>query len=474
MNQIKKFSEEFFKNLKCQTRWETLEGVDSEGNKNNILVVENVPKNFEDLFGKKSPYKISFVQGLRGCDFVGRGSRLLTTMVKFLENLGKATLLKIDFDCDPKTEIDKVISLKNCEINNIIKRHKNNFFSRFTFITTFRYVNKTEQIVSEIYVHDGKVVNGDLDGYTILEGEVKNAQIGNVKDDYKIALRELKNSLDEESMKIGGTLSNTLEIEISRIRQHYNNLLSELGGDLTETLQKINEVELKLRTADEPNAQSLKTKLNRLRNELVKIGKDDSRDKILREQKFTIKDIMQKYSLNIDNKLVNTTVIYYPIFNFDLFLKGDSLKRLIKMEYDPLTKTINKLKCELCGIEISQLNLCSSGHISCDDCFGKCGECGKQFCKKCLKKSCSVCGKKLCKNCSIMCFGCGKYVCSDHMRKDCVSGDERCVNCLRACMRCHGLSSEKYFDEAVDGSKICQKCIGKEKRNKLIGEIFNE
>ena len=201
-------------------------------------------------------------------------------MVKFLENLGKATLLKIDFDCDPKTEIDKVISLKNCEINNIIKRHKNNFFSRFTFITTFRYVNKTEQIVSEIYVHDGKVVNGDLEGYTILEGEVKNAQIGNVKDDYKIALRELKNSLDEESMKIGGTLSNTLEIEISRIRQHYNNLLSELGGDLTETLQKINEVELKLRTANEPNAQSLKTKLNRLRNELVKIGKDDSRDKI--------------------------------------------------------------------------------------------------------------------------------------------------------------------------------------------------
>ena len=148
--------------------------------------------------------------------------------------------------------------------------------------------------------------------------------------------------------------------------------------------------------------------------------------------------------------------------------------KLVKMSYDPLTKTISKLICESCGQEISRLNLCSSGHLTCDNCVEKCGECGKEFCKKCLRRSCSICGKKLCNNCSVMCLGCGKYICRDHMRKDCVSGEERCVSCLRACLRCHGLSSEKYFGEAMDGSKICQKCLGKEKRGEVLGKLFGE
>ena len=85
---------------------------------------------------------------------------------------------------------------------------------------------------------------------------------------------------------------------------------------------------------------------------------------------------------------------------------------------------------------------------------------------------CSVCGKSLCKDCAMMCLGCGKYVCKIHMRRYLVSGEERCVNCLRACLRCHGLSHPKHFGEALDGSKICQKCLGAEKRGAVIERIF--
>ena len=58
------------------------------------------------------------------------------------------------------------------------------------------------------------------------------------------------------------------------------------------------------------------------------------------------------------------------------------------------------------------------------------------------------------------------------MRSDCVTGEERCTMCLRACLRCHGVTEEKYFKEALDGSKVCQKCIAEEKRNKVMKNLF--
>jgi len=463
MEQVEKFVIEFFKNLKC--------AISRDGN---ILVVENVPKSFEDLFGKESPYHLSLDSNTKGI-FIGKGSSLLAAMTKFLEGVGKTTLLKIDFDCDAEVEISKVISLKNCEISNLEKKHKNSFFSRFTFMTTFRYLNESEQVVNEVYVHNGEVVDGDLTGYTVVEGDSNLSSGKHVEVDYKVARNFLKNVLVDKTSSISETLGNKVDIEIERIGKHYDNLLGELGGDLAGTLEKIKKLELDLRMADELERDILRTKLERLRKGLVKVGDDEARDRILKEQEFTIKDAMHKHSLNIDNKLVNTTVIYYPVFNFNLFLKGNrNSGRYVEMSYDPLMKSLNEVNCEGCGVKINSLNLCGSGHICCENCLRKCGECGGQFCVKCLTRSCSVCGKALCKDCSKMCLECGKNVCVDHMRTDCVSGDERCVSCLRACMRCHGLSSAKYFGEALDGSKVCQKCLGAEKRGKVMDRVFRD
>ena len=460
---IKEFVFEFFKNLKCL--------VSQDGN---LVVIDNVPKSFEDLVGKAAPYRLNFSGNVEGSDFAGKGSRFLAAMTKYLEGAGKATLLKIDFDVDPMGEISKMISLKNCEINNLIKKHKNSFFSRFTFMTTFRYLSEAEQAVNEVYVHKGKVVKGDLSGYTVVEGDSEQVAGNHLEEDYKVAREFLKELLQDKTSEIGEVLGNQLEDEIARVRLHYENLLSELGGDLNGAVDKTRDVELALRSAEGEERDVLRARLERLRKGLVKIRDDDSRTRILKEQEFTIKDAAHKHSLNIDNKLVNTTVIYYPVFSFNLFLKGNDSGRYLELTYDPLTKTLDKLACETCGVGIKELNLCSAGHIACENCLEKCGECGKQFCCKCMKRSCSVCGKALCKDCSIMCVSCSKYVCQNHIRKDCVSGDDRCVNCLRACMRCHGMAQEKYFGEAMDGSKVCQKCLGAEKRGKVMERVFRE
>jgi hypothetical protein len=460
-NQIEEFTIQFFNNLKCFI-----------SKKENITTIENVPKSFEELFGKTAPYHLSFSTQNKNTEFVGKGSPLLSAITKFLEKAGKTTLLKIDFSIDPIKEIKKTISLKNCEIENLTRKHKNNFFSRFTFMTTFRHLNDSEQIINEIYVHDGEIVKGDLDGYTVIEGKKDEVSEKKIEQDYKIAHNFLKEILNEKTSQIKKVLESKIENEIKRIRTHYENILGELGGDLSGTIKKIQENELSLRTADETETATLKTRLDRLRKSLLKMGNDDSRDRILKEQEFTIKDAMHKYSLNIDNKLINTTLIYYPIFHFNLFLKGDSSSRFVEMNYNPLTKTLNELNCESCNNKLTKINLCSAGHINCESCLEKCGECSKTFCKKCLKKICSVCGKSLCRNCSTLCLGCGKHICKNHLRKDCVSGEEKCTNCLRACLRCHGLSHPKHFGEAIDGSKICKKCLGSEKRKGVMDKIF--
>ncbi|MBU3923633.1 MAG: hypothetical protein KJ592_01835 [Nanoarchaeota archaeon] len=471
MEQIRKFTLEFFRSLKADVK--------EDGD---VLVVSNVPKSFEDLFGKISPYQLCFSGGVKDCEFVGKGSAVLAAMTKYLEGSGKATLLKIDFDThsghknlsggiDPEVEIFKRLDLKNCEIANLVKKNRNNFFSRFTFMTTFRYLNESEQIVNEVYVHDGKVVNGSLDGYFVTEGSGVGCRVSelNTKKDYEIAREKVKELLKGRTAELGEMLSRKVDVEIARIKEHYGNQMRELGGDLGGTLEKVKEVELKLRTAEDSEKEGLRARLERLRNSLVKIGDDDSHARVLKEQEFTIKDVIHKYSLNVDNKLVNTTVIYYPVYSFRLCLKESGVRcsvagnrRFLEMSYDPLTRSLGKIFCESCKKAISRLNLCSAGHISCDECLDHCSECGKVFCANCLKRSCSVCAKVLCKNCTTMCLGCGKYVCRNHMRKDCVTGDERCVNCLRVCLRCHGMAQERYFGEARDGSKVCSKCLGKE------------
>jgi hypothetical protein len=461
-SQIENFTLEFFKNLKCSVK--------EEGE---LILIDNVPKSFEDIFGKQSPYKISFVANVGAeVEFAGKGSRIFNAINKYLENTGKTTLLKIDFQIDPMEEIKKRIYLKNCEINNIVKKHKNHFFSRFTFKTSFQFLNEVEQAVNEIYVYDGKIVNGDLSGYKVIEGEVKEFSNVNLESYYNLARQELKEKIKNKTIEIGEIVKKKLEEEISRIKEHYGIHFKELGGDLNQSLEKIKELELKLRTAEDDEAEQIKTRLEKIRKGLVKIGDDEAIARITKEQEFTIKDAMHKHSLNIDNKLINTTVIYYPIFSFNLYLKGEGSGRYIDMYFNPLTKEVNKISCENCSSEIKEINLCMSGHISCEKCLKKCGECHNLYCEKCLKRICSVCAKPLCKDCSITCLSCGKHVCQNHLRKDCVSGDERCVSCLRACLRCHGLAASKFFGEAMDGSKVCQKCLGEEKRKKVMKGMF--
>lgn len=470
MERIKEFTESFFRNLKCGVSWN-----------NEVLVVSNVPRGFEDLFGEKSPYMLTFISPKSGEHFVGKGSQMLGIMNKYLEGAGKATILRIDFEIDPESEIRKRMALRNCEIESLTKGYRNSFFSRFSFLTSFNYLNESERVLSEVYVHDGEVVDGDLSGYTVVDGDKLEVDGEKVKRDYKIAQVRAIELSSRKQEEVGGVLKEKAEAEVERIRGHYDKQLKEFGGDLNGKLGKIREVELELRGCDEGEKGGVRKRLERLRLGIVKSGDDEAVQRVLKEREMTIGDVMQKYSLNVDRKLANTTVIYYPCYVFKLHLKNNKVAgrrpqaagRVLEVSYNPLTKSFSGLDCEVCEKRLDRVSFCESGHICCENCLDRCGECGGIFCDKCLKRSCKACGRKLCKSCVKMCFACGGVVCATHLRKDCVSGEERCVSCLRACMRCHGMTMEKHFGEALDGSKVCEKCLGAERSGKVLERVFD-
>jgi hypothetical protein len=308
----------------------------------------------------------------------------------------------------------------------------------------------------------------------VLEGEKMIENKDFLKKDYEIAKSHLHGLTVEKTKQVSDWLKNNLEKEIEDIERHYENLLGELGGDLNKQIDKIKQLELKLRTSEDlEEKEELKNSIDRLRKGLLKLADDDARVRISKEKEFSINNAKQKNSLNISNKILNTTIIYYPVYQFNLYVKRNASKRFIELNYNPLTKELEKLNCEACQIPLKEIQIDEAGHIVCADCLEHCSECGKIFCSKCLSKSCHVCGKPLCKSCSKVCFKCGNYVCPTHLRKDCVSGEERCTMCLRACLRCHGVTEEKYFRESMDGSKVCLKCVAQEKRKKVMKNLFD-
>ncbi len=459
---IEEFILNFFRKIKC-----------SIADDGNGFIISDIPKSFLDLINSAGDLKICFDKKVDGYELIQKNSSIVRAIEKFLDSAGKTTLLKIDFEIDPEKEIMKFFNLKNCEIGNIEKKHKNNFFARYSFISNFRYLNDQEQVLNEIYIHDGKVVNGDLSGYKVVEGISSEAEVENIKRYYQIARQELKGLLLDKTEECSSYLSDELDKEIDRIKAHYNTQLSELGGNLNKQLERIGELELDMRVSEGEKKKELKGRIDRLRKGLLKMGDDDAKEKVMREQNFSVNNAKQKYSLNVNNKLLNTTVIYYPVYSFNLWLTADGSKRVVEVFYDPLTKTFSDLHCENCNKLVRDVLLCTSGHIVCSDCLDHCSDCGKVYCEKCLKRTCTVCGRKLCKNCAKVCPSCGQNVCKDHFRMDCVSGEYLCLNCLRACSRCHGVTQEKYFGVSIEGSKICKKCLGEENRNKVLKRIFD-
>jgi len=451
-NKLLNFVKKFFLNLGANAVYE-----------NNVLTINRVPLNFQKFYGKSEPYKFeSNKTNNKAIEFLEKGSYTLKAIKSYLEDAGQTTLLKLDFNCNPIEEIKKVITTPNAKLYEFRNKRKNNIFFRFTFHTSFQYLNEREKIINEIYIHDGKVIDGNLNDYSVIEGTKREIEIPDMKEPYFIAKEKLKEMLKDKTNEISSSLNKVLENEIRRIENHFRNEDKEIHVNLKKAVQKLNAL---INELDYEKVEKQKIVLHKLKLKL-------SPEERLNDKERTIGIEKTKHGLNINNKLFNTTLIYNKVFSYNATLKNEHVSSIVELSYDPLTKTVSKVNCNSCTNEITELCLCKTKHVVCIKCMRMCESCNLHYCMDCIKIKCETCNKQICRDCSTRCSSCAKTMCKTHTKLDKVTTRIYCNDCLIRCERCSGLKIESAFKHSHrTGAKICGECFRREMQESVLKDL---
>ena len=447
---IIKFSEEFFKNIKAEFSWQ-----------GETLVVTKVSKDFETFSGKTSPYYLVFdsEKTAENTELLAKGSYFLRAMTNYLDNRGQTTLIKLDFPLDARQEINKFYKFNNCNITNVNQKQEYKYFLRFTFLTTFSFLNEKEQIMTPIFVDHTQIIDFNPSKYKTVEGKKQDVDLKDIKPSYALAREKLKEILQPKIQQVSQDLNKKLEKEIDRIKNHYSNHSNEGSEEVSKGLEHIKELEKEKQKTSEENKLSIDSRIKKHQENIHSLNNEKKKEELAKEEQFCINDEIHKHSLNIDNKLMNTSIIYYPIFNWTMTLSNSGGRGQTNLVYNPIEENISELNCEICRNELTQAYLCSLGHVTCRACLSVCRDCGKEHCKSCLSKSCGICGKQLCSKCAVKCSKCGKYRCKSHMGKSALTGNSCCAACLRSCSKCSKLIENNHLVNCPTCSqKFCPSC----------------
>lgn len=417
---IRSFTVSFFNNLKSNLFW------DNGGKK---LTITTVPEDFEKFYGKKAPYELVFSQAdaFNNEEVMIKGSFLLNCMKEFLQDKGQTTLVKLNFDFDPAEELQNYLKLRNCKITHVTKKQSYDWLVRFTFLTTLQYLNEKEQIMNPIYVKGNEVIKFDLEKYKLVEGKKEEIQVNDIKNQYNFAKEYLKTTIKPKIEKLSETLNIKLDKEIQRVKQHYVNQIEEDKQNLLKSEKQLKDLENQIKDSNNKNLDKdfIQLRIKKLKETIASLNSEKHKEELKKEENFLINDENHRHGLSVDNRIMNTTIAYFPIFTYSAFLKSQSGTRAFNITFNPITKELSKLNCECCGEEIKEISLCSNGHLSCRTCLRGCSECGEDYCKKCLQNSCFSCSKQICKKCSKHCVSCGKTKCLSHM-----ATSSKCITCV--------------------------------------------
>jgi hypothetical protein len=146
--QLKEFSIKFFKELGANV----LDSGDS-------LEITGVPQKFQKFYGKNEPYKLVFDKNLstQGTELITSESYLLKMMRSYLDNSGEAVLLSLNYKLHMDSFIKENLNLINCSLVKANNNALHNFLFKFTFQTTYKYLNEEEKLVNEVYVAGSKI-----------------------------------------------------------------------------------------------------------------------------------------------------------------------------------------------------------------------------------------------------------------------------------------------------------------------------
>jgi len=322
----KNFILEFFKNCKIKDEKE-------------VLTVSEVPKDFEEFIGKKSPYILVFDFNLhakiKDSELVTQGSYFLLAIKDYLRNKGQTSLLKLDIKPD-LSEISKNPKLKHCKILEI-KPEGYNFLSEFSFLSIYQYLNEKKQFMNKILIRDKEILDLDLNKFKIQTGNKDEISEINLSGDYQIAKKRLNLRINKEIKTIKLHLNAKLDKELQRIKDHYFKQIKEKDEEVERCIEKIKLLKSKLKHTFYDRDISILNRLIRESSErLENLKKKSYKERLHAEEIFHINDEVEKHVLSIKNILINLALYYYPIYGVVVSLKG----KKIVWKYDPFLKKI--------------------------------------------------------------------------------------------------------------------------------------
>lgn len=444
MNNLKEFFTKFFKNLNCKI-------IEEE----NSLVISEIPSRFEKFSGKKGPYYLSFEEKT-GYEKITSNHYLIKAIKEFLENQGETTLLKIDRNPDFKEIIPKKIPFLNSSIKSITPSKNNQIITKFTFATTFQYLNEKEQNITPIYIQENQIINFD-ENIPLIEGSKREIKEIDLKQEHEKAKEKLKDITKIKIIELSEKLNNLLKQEIQRIKDHYEN-------DLKEFITQKENLERQIANQEDPE------KTKKLKKTLENLKDDKNIEKIKQEEQTFIEHETKKHGLNVSNKLRSVAIIYYPIYKLNLILDlGNKNYKMLELFYDSLKEKILPLNCQNCNSELKEIILCSSGHLICRNCGERCKNCNEIYCEKCNLKKCEKCEKTICPSCITTCNKCRKNFCKEHINQ--IDNNKKlCYDCIKICSECRSLVDPELTTK-IEGKTYCLKCSTRITKKDIMKEL---
>ncbi len=422
---MKDFIQRFFETRNCKVKEEK-----------NILHVELTPELETEFRSEKLRLAFSSKTLTENSELVTHGSYIPTKILSILSEEGQKVVGKLPSgNTLTKKTFQESLSTKNSKIEKLTRTTKLNYELIFNFKATFVSDEKFDELysvklfedqaeVSKIEFVSNKEVEelAHRDSGVISEAEIETK--------LHFATERLQNFLQKRTAEIEKEVLKRLYENLKRLKSYYGEQISAFKkSSVPDSDEKAEFIEIELE----------KKKIEEVRN----------------------------HSLKVELQLISFQLLERKVYNFDFNLKSSNVEKNITASFDTFSGKLNYPKCEGCGTETAEIELCNSEHLLCPNCHLVCEKCGEEACKSCGIETCSVSNEVLCQNCQKICDSCGQATCETHSHFSQTDNELICENCLIVCKNCEAkvsidhaggcsVSNKSFFCENC--LNICSKC----------------
>ena len=282
-NEIKEFILEFLKSS-------------SITDKNNLLIIENVPVDFENFIGKKAPYILTFDfdthNKTKDSELIVKGSYFLSSIRDYLRDKAQTSLIKLNL------EVDKNQFKEKFEI----KQEKYSYLTEFTFLSVCQYLNEKKQFTNKFLVKDKEFLDYDLSKFKTEQGKKEEIPQISIEEQYKLAQKKINEFIKKETKPIKDNLKEKLEKELTRIKDHYYKQIKEKDEEVERCEDKIKLLQSQLKhTFYERDQRILQMKIRESKQRLEELKQRTYKERLKAEEVFHINDETDKHALAISN-----------------------------------------------------------------------------------------------------------------------------------------------------------------------------